>query len=120
MFYQCHKKREVKEKVCNEYIDTKCEARVPCSFGGDGGGLYSGSSNRDFARASGGLQWDYKGDILSFGETGKRGTYLYGSLEDDSGRCHTKNFDAVFYIKDKARVSEFRIVEIHENNLRES
>jgi hypothetical protein len=105
---------------CNRSIkDVNCISKTPCAFdNAEGeGGLYTSSSNRDFASASGGLKWDYKGDILSFGETGKSGTYLYGSLKDESGGCHVKNFDAVFYIKDKKDVSEFRIVQIHENNL---
>jgi hypothetical protein len=105
---------------CNRSIkDVNCSSKSPCAFDkAEGeGGLYTSASNRDFASASGGLAWNYSGDILSFGETGKRGTYLYGSLEDGSGSCHVKDFDAVFYIKDKNDVSEFRIIQIHENNL---
>ena len=96
--------------------DVKCMSKVECSFDNAGGegGLYTSASNSEFMSASGGMTWSYSGDILSFGEDH---AYLYGSLEDESGGCHSRSFTAKFYIKDKGNVSEFRIIKIHENNL---
>ncbi len=117
-----NEKRECSEDedklfYCNRSLaNVSCASKTSCSFNQQGGegGLYSSQSNDEFMKASGGLKWSYSNDILSFGEDH---AYLYGSLRDGSGACHSKNFSAQFFIKDKANVSEFKIIRIHENNL---
>jgi hypothetical protein len=102
---------------CEERLeDLECESKVPCAFDkAEGeGGLYTSSSNREFASSSGGkFKWNYNegtGELMF----GNESSYSYDDADES---CLTKQFTAKFFIKDKVNVSEFAMSEVFENNV---
>jgi hypothetical protein len=112
--YSCSKKREIKEKICEDII-TKIACKPSSKANCFTAGLFSDQSNRELIQASGGLRLiDSQKDGHTILELGNDKHWTY-----DAGRngCAIKEFNAKFYIKNAKTVSIFALLEVFENNL---
>jgi hypothetical protein len=95
--YQCSKKREVKEKICEEKVimdSIGCEYKSDCGY--DAGGMVKGSID-------GNIFWRANYPNLYLGTIDK---------VRDSGRCHIIDKNINFIVKNKGAIKEFRVTNI--------
>jgi len=95
--YQCSKKRDVKEKICEEKVimdSIGCEYKADCGY--DAGGMVKGSID-------GNIFWRANYPNLYLGTIDK---------VRDSGRCHIIDKNINFIVKNKGAIKEFRVTNI--------
>jgi hypothetical protein len=95
--YQCSKKRDVKEKICEEKVimdSIGCEYKSDCGY--DAGGMVQGSID-------GNIFWRANYPNLSLGTIDK---------VRDRKRCHLMDKNINFTVKDKKAIKEFRVTNI--------
>jgi hypothetical protein len=95
--YECSKKRDVKEKICEEKVvmdSIGCDDKSDCGY--DAGGIVQGSID-------GNIFWRANYPNLSLGTINK----VY-----DRKRCHLMDKNINFTIKDRNAVKEFRVTNI--------
>ena len=95
--YECSKKRDVKEKICEEKVimdSVGCDDKSDCGY--DAGGIVQGSID-------GNIFWRANYPNLYLGTINK----VY-----DRKRCHLMDKNINFTIKDRNAVKEFRVTNI--------
>ena len=95
--YECSKKRDVKEKICDEKVvmdSIGCDDKSDCGY--DAGGIVQGSID-------GNIFWRANYPNLYLGTIDK---------VRDSGRCHIIDKNINFIVKNKDIIKEFRVTNI--------
>jgi len=95
--YECSKKRDVKEKICEEKVimdSVGCDDKSDCGY--DAGGMVQGSID-------GNIFWRANYPNLYLGTIDK---------VRDSGRCHIIDKNINFIVKNKDSIKEFRVTNI--------
>ena len=103
--YQCSKKRDVREKVCNEYVKTRCDRMVDCGF--NTGGIVEGTVDT-------GIEWNYSYPYLRLGNktpSSKEADAWHFNCGSNSC-CDKKKSSARLKIKDIKNVKNFKLHKI--------
>ena len=97
--YECHKKREVREKICKEEVNTRCDKVMDCGF--NAGGIVEGSVDT-------GIDWNYSYPYLRLGS--RTGDWHFSCGSDRC--CEKKSSSARLKIKDLKSVKKFNLHKI--------